>query len=46
MKGPGVGNVVAGGKFEGVWGELEARKMFPETVIHGVSETNTNFHVT
>ena len=46
MKGPGVSNVVTGSKFEGVWGELETKKVFPETIIHKVSETNTNFHVT
>ena len=46
MKSPKVGNVVTEGKFEGVWGELETKKMFPQTIIHSVSETNTNFHVT
>ena len=45
MKGPGVGTVVTGGKFEGVWGELETKRMFPGTIIHRMSETSTNFHV-
>ena len=32
-------------KFEGVWGELEAKKIFAETIIHEISETNFCFHV-
>ena len=31
-------------KFEGVWGDLEA-KMFPETITHKISETDSGFHV-
>ena len=32
-------------KYEGVWGELKAKKQFPETIIHKVFETNSSFHV-
>ena len=32
-------------KFEGVWGELEAKLLFAETTIHKIFETNSRFHV-
>ena len=31
-------------KFEGVSGELEAKTMFLETIIHKISETDSSFH--
>ena len=31
-------------KFEGVWDELAAR-LFPETIIQKIFETNAGFHV-
>ena len=30
--------------FQGVWGELEAKKLFPETIIHKIFKTNSSFH--
>ena len=30
-------------RFEGVWGKLESRKGFPETIIHKIFETNSSF---
>ena len=32
-------------KFEGVWGEFESKKLFAETTIHKIFETNSSFHV-
>ena len=32
-------------KFEGDWGKLEAKKLFPETIIDKIYETNSSFHV-
>ena len=32
-------------KFEGVWDELEAKKMFSETIIHKLFETNSSLNV-
>ena len=31
-------------KFEGIWGELELKKRFPETMTHKIFETNSSFH--
>ena len=31
-------------KFEGVWGELESKKRFPDTITHKRYETNSSFH--
>ena len=31
-------------KFEGVLGELESKKNFPETITHKAFETNSNFY--
>ena len=32
-------------KFKGVWGKLEAKKLFPDTNIHKMSKTDSGFHV-
>ena len=32
-------------RFEGVWGELESKKKFPETITHKISQTNSSFCV-
>ena len=32
-------------KFEGVWGKLEAKKLFTQTIIHKIRETNSSFDV-
>ena len=32
-------------KYEGVWGELESKKKFPEKITHKISETNSSFHL-
>ena len=45
MKGFRVTKIVKAIKFEGVWDELEAKKMFPETFIHKIFETSFSFHV-
>ena len=45
MKGLRVTKIVKEVKFEGVWGELESKKMFPETITHKIFETNSSFHV-
>ena len=36
---------VKGVKFGGVWGEIEIKRGFPETVTHGVFEANSSFGV-
>ena len=45
MNGLRVTKIVKEIKFEGVWGELKAKKLFPETIIHKIFETNSSFHV-
>ena len=45
MKGLTVTKIVKKIKFEGVWGELESKKRFPETISHKIFETNSSFHV-
>ena len=45
MKGLRVTKIVKEVKFEGAWGKLEAKKMFPEKIIHKIFETNPSFHV-
>ena len=37
--------IVSEVNFEGVWGESEAKKLFPQTDIHKIFETNSSFHV-
>ena len=32
-------------RFKGVWDELEAKKLFEDTIIHKIFETNSSFHV-
>ena len=44
MKGLRVTKIVKEIKFEGVWGELESKKRFPDTITHKRSETNSSFH--
>ena len=31
--------------FEEVWGEVEPKKKFPETITHKIFVTNSSFHV-
>ena len=45
MKGLTVTKIVKEIKFEGVWGNLETKKMFLETIIHKIFETNSSFYV-
>ena len=45
MKGLRVTKIVKEIKFEGVWGELEAKKMFPEKITHEIFEINFGFHL-
>ena len=45
MKGLRVTKIAKEIKFEGVWGELEAEKVFPKSTIHKIFETNFSFHV-
>ena len=45
MKGLRVTKDVKETKFEGIWGELIANKIFPETIILKIFETNSSFHV-
>ena len=45
MKGLRVTKVVKEIKSEGVWREIEAKKIFPETIIHKIFETKSSFHV-
>ena len=45
MKNHGGVKIVKEIKYEGGWGELEAKKMFPETTIHKIFETNSSFLV-
>ena len=45
MKGLRVTKIVKESKFKGVWGELEAKKMFPETTTHKIFDTNSRVHV-
>ena len=44
MKGLRLTKILNKIKFEGVWGELEA-KLFPETIIHKIYEANSSLHV-
>ena len=44
-KGLRVTKFVKKNKFEGVWGDLKAKKLFAETTIHKTFETNSSFHV-
>ena len=32
-------------KFEGVWRDLDSKKLFPEKITHKIFETNSSFHV-
>ena len=41
MKGLRVTKNVKAIKFEGVWGDLESKKKFLETIIHKISEINS-----
>ena len=45
MKGLRVTKSVKEIGFQGVSRELEAKKMFPGTIIHGIFETNSSFLV-
>ena len=45
MKGLRVTKDVKETKFEGIWGELIANKIFSETIILKIFETNSSFHV-
>ena len=46
VQGLRVTKIVKGNQFQGVWGELEAKKkMFPETIIYKIFETKSSFHL-
>ena len=45
MKGFRVIKNFKGIKFEGVSGKARIKKMFPETITHKISESNSSFHV-
>ena len=45
MKDLRVTKIVKEIKFEGAWGKLEAKKTFPEKIIHKTFETNSIVHV-
>ena len=45
MKGLRVTKNVKELKFQGVSGELESKKKFPETITDKIFETNSSFHV-
>ena len=45
MKGLRVTKIVNKIKYEGVWGELEAKKMFPEATIQTWFMSNSSFRV-
>ena len=32
-------------KFKGVWGRVRSKKLFPETIIHNMFETDSGFYV-
>ena len=38
-------NIVKEIKFEGVWGELEEKNLFPETIIRKISQIDASFHM-
>ena len=44
MKGLRVIKIVKEIKLEEVWGELEAKKVFPETTTHKIFDTYSNFY--
>ena len=44
MKGLRVTKIVKEVKFEGVWGNLESKNKFPETITHKIFETDPIFH--
>ena len=45
MKGLSVTKNAKETNFEGVWGELESNKRFPETIPHKIFDTNFGFHM-
>ena len=45
MKGLRVTKIVKQIKFEGVRGDLETKKMFLETIMNKIFETNSSFYV-
>ena len=32
-------------KIKGIWGQVRIKKLFPETITHKVTETNSTFHM-
>ena len=44
MKDLRVTKIVKEIKFKGVWGQVRSKKLFPETIIHKISETSSSFH--
>ena len=44
-KGLKITKIVKQAKFKKAWGALEAKKMFPETIMDKIFETNSCFHV-
>ena len=45
MKGLRVTKIVKEIKFEWGLGQVRSKKLFPETIIHKIFETNSSFHV-
>ena len=45
MKGLRVTKIVKQIKFEGVWGRVRSKNLFPEPTIYKIFETNSSFHV-
>ena len=45
MKGLRVTKIVKDIKSEGVWGGLESKILFSESIIHRIFETKFSFHV-
>ena len=45
MKGPRIMKIVQEITFEGVWGNLESKNQFPDTIAHKIFGTNSIFHL-
>ena len=45
MEGLRITKIVKEIKFQEVWGELESKKRFPETISHKIFENNSSFQV-
>ena len=45
MKGVRITKIFKEIKFEGVWGRVRGKELFPQTIIHMVFEANSGFRV-